>query len=70
MAKKETEDYYAFKPVKEKLPRRGNSDEKNNVIISDGNEELTTSLKDDNKHVKISSIDEITKGSVKDIKPE
>ena len=31
------------------------------VIIKDGSEELTTELKDDDKHIKISSIDEITK---------
>ena len=31
------------------------------VIIKDGNEEITTELKDEGKHIKISSIDEITK---------
>ena len=46
--------------LKDKVSNRKNTD-KNNVIISDGNEELVTSLKDDNKHIKISSIDELTK---------
>ena len=49
--------------IKEKLQSRTGSEKRisNNVKISDGNEELTTELKDDSKHIKISSIDEITK---------
>ena len=36
-------------------------DKSKGVIIKDGTEELTTELKDEGKHIKISSIDEITK---------
>lgn len=36
------------------------------VIIKDGNEEITTELKDEDKHIKISSIDEITKVETKE----
>ena len=57
-----------FDKVKEKIKNREKKekslkDGKKNkeVIISDGNEEMTTTLKDDDKHIKISSIDEITK---------
>ena len=31
------------------------------VVIKDGNEEITTEIKDEDKHIKISSIDQITK---------
>ena len=55
-----------IKPKKEK-----NQDTKTKgVIIKDGNEEITTELKDEGKHIKISSIDEITKvESKEEIKP-
>ena len=55
-----------IKPKKEK-----NQDIKSKgVIIKDGNEEITTELKDEGKHIKISSIDEITKvESKEEIKP-
>ena len=36
-------------------------DKSKGVIIKDGTEEITTELKDEGKHIKISSIDEITK---------
>lgn len=36
-------------------------DKSKSVIIKDGTEEITTELKDEGKHIKISSIDEITK---------
>ena len=47
--------------IKEKIPGKKEKVEKSNVKISDGNEELTTVLKDEDKHIKISSIDELTK---------
>ena len=47
--------------LKEKVKTGRKHANKNNVIISDGNEALVTELKDENKHIKISSIDEITK---------
>ena len=41
------------------------------VIIKDGSEEITTELKDEDKHIKISSIDEITKvDQVQDLKSD
>ncbi len=43
------------------------ADKPKGVIIKDGTEEITTELKDDDKHIKISSINEITKV---DQKPE
>ena len=57
-----------FDTLKEKYKNRSPREKKEKVkdkskgvIIKDGTEELTTELKDEGKHIKISSIDEITK---------
>ena len=57
-----------FDILKEKWENRTPRENKNKeekmskgVIIKDGTEELTTELKDEDKHIKISSIDQITK---------
>ena len=57
-----------FDNLKEKYKNRSPREKKEKVkdkskgvIIKDGTEELTTELKDEGKHIKISSIDEITK---------
>lgn len=49
---------------KDRTPREKKEkvkDKSKGVIIKDGTEEITTELKDEGKHIKISSIDEITK---------
>ena len=57
-----------FDTLKEKYKNRSPREKKEKVkdkskgvIIKDGTEEITTELKDEGKHIKISSIDEITK---------
>ena len=55
---------------KERKDRKGENEDSNksHVIISDGNEEVSGEIKDPDKHIKISSIDELTR--VSDVKEE
>ena len=55
------------KERKERKQEKSGDLEKSHVIISDGNEEVSGEIQDPDKHIKISSIDELTKiSSAKD----